>query len=56
MTTKDMKRRMEALEKEVKRLKPAHGPNILTSQTSRGVIRRPARNTQFGGGTAPRWA
>jgi hypothetical protein len=57
MNNNQLKRRVEELEAEVKRLKPVRGVGLLTSQQSRGVIRRPTRSTRIqGGGGVPRWA
>lgn len=57
MNNQQLKRRVEELEAEVRRLRPVKGPGMLTSQQSRGVIRRPTRlgKIQSGGGV-PRWA
>jgi hypothetical protein len=57
MTSKQLQKRVEELETEVKRLKPVRGVGLLTSQQSRGVIRRPTRSTRIqSGGGVPRWA
>jgi len=36
-----LRRELAQLKREVQRLKPVRGPNLLTQQTSRGVTRRP---------------
>lgn len=52
-----LKRRITELEAEVRRLKPVSGPNILTSQTNRGVVRIPtAKTMRATGSTTARWA
>ena len=57
MNNQQTKRRIDELEAEVRRLKPIKGPGMITSQQSRGVIRRPERSTRIqSGGGVPRWA
>jgi hypothetical protein len=51
-----MRREIDQLRREVQRLKPVRGPNLLTQQTSRGVTRRPRVGTTQVTQDEGRWA
>jgi len=51
MTSRKLSAQLKKLESKVERLKPAPAPGILTSQTTRGVTRRPGRSTTAAGST-----
>ena len=53
-----LKSRIDRLERALVRLRPSSSPNLLTSHTTRGVVRRPtksANHTASSTDIVPRW-
>jgi hypothetical protein len=59
MTSNKLRGKVKTLEAALARLKPAPAPSILTSHTTRGVVRRPIAsagvNRSSTSDSVPRW-